>query len=138
MTAPVNLMDAVQAAVFAALSGRAELTALSAVTQHLKQDMAWPITRLGEVASEPIGGKGEQLEQVSVQVETLYRGTSQAEALAIMHQQRLALDGQELDHPGVAFDTPEWAGAAVDGPAKDGVTYVGVQTFVIVAEPEQV
>ena len=134
----IDLMEAVQTAVFEALSNRQELTARSQVTQHVKQDMlaAGPITRIGKVESAPAGGKGgQQLEEVSVDVETIYRGMSQAEVLAIMHQQRLALDGQDLSADGAVLDTPEWAGGMVDGPAADGVTYVGIQTFTVVAQP---
>ena len=131
----VDLIDAVQAAVFARLSGRAELTALCTVTQHVLQDMAPPITRIGQIESAPAGGKGEQVEEIAVQVEAIYRGTSQAALLAIMVEQRRALEGQELVQAGVAFDTPEWAGAVVDGPAADGLTYVGVNSFIITAEP---
>lgn len=133
----INLMDACQAAVFAALSGRAELVALSQVTQHVKQDMLedGPITRIGKIESEPVGGKGQQLELVAVDVETIYRGMSQADVLAIMHEQRLALEGQALTAEGAELDTPEWAGGMVDGPAADGVTYAGIQTFTIFAQP---
>jgi len=132
-----NLMDAVQTAVFVALSGRGALTALSQVTQHVKQDMLddGPITRIGKVESRPIGGKGQQLEEVSVDVETIYRGTSQADVLAIMHEQREALEDQVLAIDGTELDTPEWAGAVVDGPAADGVTYAGIQTFLIYSQP---
>ena len=133
----VDLMDAAQTAVFGAISGRQALTNLSQVTQHVLPNMlaAGHITRIGKIESGPIGEKSDQLEEISIDIETLYRGTSRAEVLAIMFQQRLALDGQALAHDGVAFDTPEWAGAVVDGPAKDGVTYVGIQTFTIIAEP---
>ena len=107
----IDLMEAVQTAVFEALSNRQELTARSQVTQHVKQDMlaAGPITRIGKVESAPAGGKGgQQLEEVSVDVETIYRGMSQAEVLAIMHQQRLALDGQDLSADEIAKSaTPE-------------------------------
>ena len=133
----IDLMDAVQTAVFEKLSDRAELTELCTVTQHVLQDMleTGSITRLGKIESVPEGGKGEQFELITVDVETLYRGTSQADVLAIMFQQRLALEEQELSFDGVSFDTPAWAGGMVDGPAKDGVTYVGIQTFTIYAEP---
>jgi len=131
----LDLMDAAVTAVFRKLSQRAELTALTPVAEHVTQDSPWPMTRIGGAESVPIGGKSAQLEEISVQVDTLYRGESPAEARAIMHQQRLALEGQAIEHQGVEFDRPEWAGAVIDGPAKDGLTYVGVQTFIIKAEP---
>lgn len=131
----VDLMDATQTAVIARLSASAELTRLTTVTQHVPaEEMDWPITRFGKIESEPAGGKGEQLEQILFDIETLYRGQGQAAVLAIMHQQRLALAAGELLHPGVILGEPEWQGAAVDGPGKDGLTYVGLQTFIITAE----
>ena len=131
----VDLMDATVSAVFAQLSGRAELTALCPVTEHVLQDAAWPLTRIGQVESAPIGGKGEQVEEIALQVETLYRGTSPAQLRGMMLEQRRALEGQALEHEGVTLHPPVWGGAAVDGPAKDGHSYVGIQTFIIIAEP---
>ena len=131
----VDLMDATQTAVIAQLSSSAELTRLTTVTQHvLAEGMGWPITRFGKIESEPVGGKDEQVEQILFDIETLYRGQGQAAVLAIMHQQRLALAAGELQHPGVILGEPEWQGGAVDGPGSDGVTYVGLQTFIITAE----
>lgn len=135
MTDPVDLIEPTQTAVFNALNGFAGLTALSGVFQHVPQDTEPPMTIVGDIEATPIGGKGEQVEQISVEVVTIYRGAGRARLLAIMHQQRLALEGQEVAHVGIAFDTPEWTGAGINGPAADGVTYAGIQTFTIIAEP---
>ncbi|BBC72920.1 conserved hypothetical protein [Altererythrobacter sp. B11] len=131
----VDLVAAAQAAVFAKLDGDAALKALCAVCDHVPQDTSPPITRVGKIESDPIGGKGEQLEQITVDVETVYRGESRAELLAMMFAARQALDGQTLQYAGVTFDLPEWLGGVTDGPARDGVTYAGIQTFSVNAEP---
>jgi hypothetical protein len=135
----LDLIDATATAVFTKLRATPAVTNLSQVTEHVLQNMldGGAVTRIGKVESSPAGGKGgQQFEAVSVTIETLYRGTSPAACRAIMFQQRLALEHQALSLAGVEFDTPEWEGGVVDGPASDGVTYVGVQTFSIFAQPE--
>ena len=131
----IDLLEPTQTAVFAALRSASGLTDLCPVFQHVPQGTPLPLTIVGDIESVPIGGKNEQVEQITIEIVTVYRGSGRAPLLAIMHQQRLALEDQQLSHPGVVFDTPGWVGGGVNGPASDGLTYAGLQTFIINAEP---
>jgi hypothetical protein len=131
----IDLLQSVQEAVFTKLSGAVGLTDLAPVFQHVPQDTQPPMVIIGNIDSENIGTKGEQLEEVTIEVISIYRGSGRAALLDIMHQVRVALDRQELTLAGVEFDTPDYVSASADGPAEDGTTYVGISTFTINAEP---
>lgn len=132
----INLLLATQTAVFKAMSEHTGLTALAPVYQHVPQDTQPPMTIVGKIESENIGGKGDQLERITVDIVTVYRGTGRAAMLDIMHQQRLAIEAGDLAFAGVEFGTAVFEGAGADGPARDGVTYAGIQSFTIDAQPE--
>lgn len=131
----IDLLTAAQTAVFAALSARTELTALSPVHQHVPQDTEPPLTIVGKIDSEAIGGKYQQLEDITIEVVAVHRGAGRAALLAIMHQQREALDGQAIAASGAEFDTVEFVAASADGPADDGLTYAGISIFKVKAQP---
>ena len=134
MSEPIDLMSATQAAMFARLAA-AIAPETASVHDHVKQDAAMPFVRLGQIDSEGVGGKGEQEERFEVEVQTLYRGTDRSELLAILHRVRLALDGAELTADQVEFTACNWLGSAASDAAGDGVTYAGISSFEVFAEP---
>jgi hypothetical protein len=131
----IDLLRAGQKAAFEALIGNDDLLALGPVHQHVPENSKPPMTIVGNIESENIAAKGEQCERLTIEIIALFRGASRAPLLDIMHQQRVALDGRQLAHDGVHFGTPRFLGAVADGPASDGVTYAGISTFTIDAEP---
>jgi hypothetical protein len=131
----IDLLQAAQTAVYQQLAAADGLTALCAVYDHVPQNTQPPMTIVGDLDSENAGGKGEQYEELIVEIVAVYRGSARGPLLDIMHQQRIALDGQSIEHAGVTFGQPEFLGAKTNGPASDGVTYAGISHFRICAEP---
>jgi hypothetical protein len=128
----IDLMSAGQAAIFAALETG---VVLATVHDHVKQDTAPPFVKIGAIATNNEGGKGEQAETLEVEIHTIYRGADRSVLLAIMHQVREALDEQQLAGGGASF-RPTFATAAASDAGPDGVTYAGITTFEVFAEPD--
>lgn len=130
----VDIASASQTAVFEALNGRAALTALSEVFDHVPEGTQPPMTIVGNIEVENIGSKAEPIEQVTAEVITVYRGPGRDALLAIMHQQKLAIEAG-LSQAGVHFGPARRLMAASDGPAQDGITHAGLSIFTFTAEP---
>lgn len=131
----VDLMTGAQDAVVKLLQEQLPADQRGMVRHSLKQGMAPPFYLIGDVASSNEGGKGEQLEQIEVDVHTVYKGTDRRELLAMMHQVRLATDDRTITIAGAQFRV-SWVGASAGGASTiDGVTYAGVSTLDLYAEP---
>jgi hypothetical protein len=128
----IDLMSATQAAVFGALDDR---VTLAPVHDHVKQDTDPPFVKIGTIETISEGGKDEQAETLQVEVHTIYRGADRSALLAIMHEVREALEGQTITAPDASFWTPTFIGAVASEAGPDGVTYAGISTFEVFAEP---
>jgi hypothetical protein len=106
-----------------------------AMVRHtLDENFQPPFHLVGDITSESSGGKSDQLEQIEVDVHTVYRGDNRSDLLAMMHTVRRAIDGEQIELDGAIFNFT-WRGAIASAAAKDGVTYAGLTTIEIFAEP---
>lgn len=128
----IDLMQATQDAVYAALA--AAITDVP-VRQHLAQGQQPPFVRIFGLTSESQADKDDQLEEITVEVHVVTQGEQNGPLLTLMHRARSALDGKPLTSSIAVLERPTYASGAADGPADDGITYAGVLTFRITAQP---
>ena len=107
-----------------------------AIVRHsLKQDTKPPFHLIGDISMSDAGSKSDQLDDGEVDVHTVYRGTDRRELLAMMHEVRVATHGQLITIDGGEYRV-QWASAAAGSAAStDGVTFAGVTTLTLNAEP---
>ncbi|WP_341207278.1 hypothetical protein [uncultured Sphingomonas sp.] len=131
----LDLMTGAQDAVVKLLREQLPADQREMVRHSLRKDMPTPFHLIGDITSDNAGGKAEQLEQIEVDVHTVYKGTDRRELLGLMHQVRLATDDKIIVIDGAHFRVG-WAGAAAGGASTiDGVTYAGVTSLELYAEP---
>jgi hypothetical protein len=128
-----DLLTATQTAFYTALNV-STLTELSPVTQHVIENTEPPLTIIGGVSFEPIGGKDGGLDRATVEIITLYRGTQRTELFAIQSAVRTLLDGQTITAAGAEFSRPVYVSSEVEE-LEDGVTYLGTQRFEVIVQP---
>ena len=90
-----------------------------------------PIVVLGDCASEPIGGKDDHDEQVSIDVLTLVSAEEKAPLNALQGQIKALLRGHKAVRDG--FELHFLFGNETARLDDDGVTYVGTTTFSVMA-----
>ena len=127
----IDLMSATQEGVYGPLKAA---VSLAAVHDHVKQGTQPPFVQLGSIDSSNEGTKHEQRELISFEVHTIYRGADRRELLAIMHEVR-QLDGVVPEVDGVSYSAIEFVNQVASNAGSDGVTYAGISTFEIYAEP---
>jgi len=128
----VDLLSPAQLAFVQAL--KAVITDVS-VQHTMKQGAQPPFVLVGNIESDPVDDDG-QLELLSVEIQSVYRGSDRGELLALMHRVRSACDGVALpEQDGVAFGLPRFAGAAASSTPADGVTFAGITNFEVHAQP---
>jgi hypothetical protein len=130
----IDLVEIARGAVFVAIDAGLADTGATAF-DHVSQDTDPPFVKLGDIEWVNEGGKDDLVLKLSIDVVTIYRGGDRAELLAIMHANFLALHGATLSADDVELSPPELLGGSASGPASDGVTYAGLQTFELYAEP---
>lgn len=133
----IDLMSAVQAAVYAALAARVPPEVAEAF-DTVPEGTLGSYVQVGAIDSANEGSKGEQAERFEVEVNSIYLGKDRGVLLAIMHAAREALDGEEISADGVSFSTPEFLSAAAGAtpvPTPKGLLYAGISSFEIYAEP---
>jgi hypothetical protein len=122
--------DAIEAAAYAALNVPA-LTNLSPLFQHVPEDTPPPVTIIGDISSEPIGGKGDTDERASLTIVSVIQGEARKPLMAIQKQIKLLLDGKSLTRPGWVL---HFAFAGTDGVLdEDGTSYIGNTRFTVLA-----
>ncbi len=134
MTEPLDMMTGTQDAIIELIRNRLPDAQKSMVRHSLKEDAEPPFHLVGDISSENAGGKDDQLEEIEADIHTVYRGDDRSELLALMHQVRLATDGAILKIADASFRI-SWRGAIASAAARDGVTYAGLTTLDIFAEP---
>jgi hypothetical protein len=134
MSDPIDLMQATQDGFYAALKAGIPANVAN-VRQHVKENTPPPLVIVGTIESDNEAPKGDQLERLTVEIQSIYRGADRAVLLGIMHRVRLALDDKTIAADGVQFDTPKFLHATASDAADDGVTYAGISFFEVFAEP---
>lgn len=134
MSEPLDLLTGAQDATVKLLRDRLPADKQEMVRHSLKQGTVPPFHLVGDMDSDSIGGKDEQFEQINVDVHTVYKGADRRELLALMHQVRIAVDDESITIGGMLFRF-RFAGAAASTAAADGVTYAGITTLEVYAEP---
>jgi hypothetical protein len=131
---PIDLMSAVQAGVFSGLEANMPAE-LAQVFDTAPQDFKGSLVLLGAIESSNEGRPGEQRERFEVEVHAVYQGKDRSKLLKIMHAARIALDEQPIAADGADLSRPTYLAGAADTVASNGVTYAGLLTFEIFAEP---
>jgi len=130
-----DLRVAVQVAVYEALSGAAEVTALAPVYQHVPEERDPPIVVVGKMNMSNEGGKGGGLYRIEFEIESLITKPGREHLTPIMAAVSAAIEDQELPaQAGVSLTRPVFEGDD-DELLDDGNTYYGVQRFSLFAQP---
>lgn len=110
------------------------LGAPAQVLQHVPENTQPPIVIIGDLDTVNEGGKDDQLEQIGVQIQFVYRGPGRAPLLTMMKRARDLLHGQRVTVEGghLAFT---WKGGSASSAAADGITYAGISEFDVFAQP---
>lgn len=134
MTAPIDTLTGVQDAIVKMLRDQLPDGQKGLARHSLKQGALPPFHLVGDIDIEGEGGKGEQFDRATVDVQTAYRGLDRGELLAMMFQVRLAAQDTPIEIEGVQYRAT-WLSAAASTAASDGVTFAGITTIEITAEP---
>ena len=130
-----DLTGAVQLALDAALSVVPGLPpVVSEVPIDDKGQPIYPFTLLGDDQVTDVGGKHSRLERHEVAVHVCMQEVSKLEVRAKQELVRAALVDQPLTAPGAILSTPDQLNMSTPL-LEDGATYVGVNTFLIYAQP---
>ncbi|OWK27578.1 hypothetical protein [Sphingomonas dokdonensis] len=129
-----DLVEAARGAVFVAIA--AGLEGLNAVAlDHVPQDQPGNFVQLDDLDWSNEGGKQDPELRITIDVVTIYRGQDRAELLGIMHANERALVDAPIVADDVAITGVSLVGGSASGAGPDGLTYAGLQTFELFAEP---
>ena len=134
MSEPIDLLTAAQDAVVKLLREQLPADQRPLVRHSLKQGTEPPFHLVGDIDSENAGSKDEQAEEITVDLHTVYRGSDRRVLLGMMHQVRVAVDDASITIGGGSFRC-SWLTSAASTAATDGVTYAGITTLSLFAEP---
>jgi hypothetical protein len=130
----INLVEAARGAVFIAIA--AGLAGVNAVAlDTVPQDQEPNFVQLDDLDWINEGGKRDPELRITIDIVTIYRGEDRAELLAIMHANERALVDVRLEADGVILQGGRVVAGSASGAGPDGVTYAGLQTFELYAEP---
>ena len=141
MDAVVDLLEPAQDALVAALKPIEQMASLPSelvglkVYQHVPENAQPPMIIIGMMGSRPDSDKGDQLEWISAEVQTVYRGSARWPLLRLMQLVREQIEGQTLEADNVAFEPPRLVSVEAGDAIADGITYVGLSNFEFGAEP---
>ena len=128
----VDLLDAVQAAVFASLSAGVTLAPIYSVAPEGTQP---PYIIIADDTVDPTqGAKDGIFEQHDVRIVTVFGGATKRALFAAMNQVRVALADKPLTFTGALLSNPYQLSAddRIDG---QNEVLIGEQTFRIFAQP---
>lgn len=134
MTDPIDMLTAGQDAIVELLRKRLPEDQQGLARASLLEDAKPPFHLVGDIDTENTGGKHEQAERISADIHTVYRGSDRRELLAMMHAVRLATDDVAIQVGEVQYRV-FWLTAAASTAASDGVTFAGLTTIELYAEP---
>lgn len=134
MSQPIDMLTAAQDAIVQLLRARLPAEQRDLARASLLEDAKPPFHLVGDIDTDNTGGKDEQAERLTADIHTVYRGTDRRELLALMHPVRVATDDVAIVVDGVRFRI-FWLASAASTAASDGVTYAGLTTIELHAEP---
>ena len=102
---------------------------------HVPQDQPGNFVQLDDLDWSNEGGKQDPELRITIDVVTIYRGQDRAELLGIMHANERALVDAPIVADDVAIAGVSLVGGSASGAGPDGLTYAGLQTFELFAEP---
>jgi hypothetical protein len=130
----IDLVEAARGAVFVAIeAGLADVNAVA--LDHVPQDQEGNFVQIDDLDWSNEGGKRDPELRITIDVVTIYRGQNRAELLAIMHANERALVDVAIAADGVSISDVNLVGGSASGAGPDGLTYAGLQTFELFAEP---
>lgn len=129
-----DLVEAARGAVFVAIAAGLE-GANAVALDHVPQDQPGNFVQLDDLDWTNEGGKRDPELRITIDVVSIYRGQDRAELLAIMHANERSLVDATLTATGVSISGVDLVGGSASGAAPDGLTYAGLQTFELFAEP---
>ncbi len=135
MAAPLDLLTGTQDAIIQLIRARLPAEQKQMVRHTLEENFQPPFHLVGDIVTEEAGGKDEQLEELEAEIHTVYRGSDRRELLAMLHQVRLATHDTRVQAGGATYRV-QWRGAIASTAARDGVTFAGLTTLDIQAEPD--
>ncbi len=130
----IDLAEAARGAVFVAIAAGLQDLDVQAL-DHVPQDHDGNFVQLDDIDWANEGGKRDPELRITIDIVTIYRGQNRAELLAIMHANERALVDAELEADGVSLLGGRMVAGSASGAGPDGITYAGLQTFEIFAEP---
>ena len=137
----IDLLQCAQDAAFALalpLEQDADLAAVlgapAQVLQHVPENTQPPIVIVGDLDTVNDGGKDDQLEQIRVQMQFVYRGPGRAPLLTMMNRARALIHDQRVTVEGGLLHF-KWVTGSASIAAVDGITYAGLSEFDVFAQP---
>jgi hypothetical protein len=128
-----DIKTAAQDAFFAKLNV-AGVTNLAPVVQHVLEDTQPPLVVVGDVSTEPVGGKDGGLDMVTIDIITMIRSPQRASLFALQAAVRTQLDGQVVTGTGILLSDPVEL-SSEDDILEDGETYMGTQRYQTFVQP---
>lgn len=125
-----NVPQVVQTAFFNKLNVSA-ITTLAPLVQHILEDTEPPLFVIGDISTEPMGGKDGGLDRVTIEIWTYSRKPNRTELYTMQNAVRTLLDGISLSTSGLS-DPIEVANESEM--LDDGQTYVGTQRYELFAQ----
>lgn len=130
----LDLLSGAQAATVEILEDQLPTDQRELIFTALPQNIEPPFHLIGDIDTDNIASKGEQLEEITLDVHSVYRGGDRAVLLAMLHAVRTATDGNAVLTGGARYSF-QFHSAAASSAASDGVTFAGLTTLIITAEP---
>lgn len=127
-----SIPQAIQDAIHAALDVAA-LTDVAPVVQHILEDSEPPLFVIGDISTEPIGGKDGGLDKATFDIWTYSRQPNRTQLYAMQALVRARLDGQPITAAGYILSNPVELLSESDM-LEDGETYVGTQRYELIAQ----
>lgn len=130
----IDMIEAARGAVFVAIeAGLAEVDAIA--LDHVPQDQEGNFVQIDDLDWSNEGGKHDPELRITIDVMTIYRGENRADLLAIMHANHRALIEAPIAADGVTITGVQLLAGSASGAGLDGLTYAGLQSFELFAEP---
>lgn len=130
----IDLVEAARGAVFVAIA--AGLGSVDAIAlDHVPQDQEGNFVQIDDLDWSNEGGKQDPELRITIDLRTIYRGENRADLLAIMHANHSALTDAPIAADGVTITGVQLLAGAASGAGLDGLTYAGLQSFELFAEP---
>jgi len=129
-----DLKLAAQDAIYDLLNATPTVTDVGPVWQHAPEELEPPYTIIGDMSASPIGGKDGGLDRIEFEILTVRREPGREFLTPMMAAVRDTLEGAELTSADAVLSPPVFE-SDEDDLLDDGQTYIGVQRFSLIAQP---